>query len=77
MTHDELIDEIDFEIGSEEEISSALISLGSALRAVVELHKPQEFESDDEQVLVCSHCQWGVVGDTYPCTTIKVIVDNL
>lgn len=45
-----------------------------ALSAVIELHKPMQFEhGPDEYRQVCSHCQFGVVGDTYPCETIQVI----
>jgi hypothetical protein len=51
-----------------------------ALRVVVDLHKPKEFEFNDRPVFVCGHCQLGVVGDEYPCETIqaieKVLDDN-
>jgi hypothetical protein len=49
----------------------------SALLSVVELHKPKEFEFNDQPVLVCGHCQLGVVGDEYPCETIQAIEKEL
>ena len=49
----------------------------NALRAVVELHKPMEFQFNDNPVMVCGHCQIGVVGDKYPCETIQVIEKEL
>jgi hypothetical protein len=44
-----------------------------ALRKVVELHKPFNFEvAPDEYELVCD-CQVGAVGFRYPCSTIQAI----
>jgi len=49
-----------------------------ALRAVVELHKPFQFEiGPDKYKLVCSNCQHGVIGDVYPCETIQAIEKEL
>jgi len=49
-----------------------------ALCAVVELHKPEEFENGpDNYKLVCSHCQLGVIGEVYPCETIHAIEKEL
>lgn len=45
-----------------------------ALRAVVELHRPFQFETaPNEYKLVCSVCQHGVIGDVFPCETIQRI----
>lgn len=48
-------------------------ALIDALRAVIKLHTPKEFEFNDQPVLVCGHCQLGIVGDEYPCETIHTI----
>lgn len=48
-----------------------------ALSAVAELHKPMDFEFNDEIVQVCGHCQLGVVGDRYPCETIAAMEEEL
>ena len=79
MTHDELLaivnkyceDVVSGQIWTTEVFIKALC-------AVVELHKPFEFENGiDEYKPVCSHCQLGVVGDTYPCETIQAIENEL
>lgn len=48
-----------------------------AAQAAVELHAPKEFEFNDQLVIVCGHCQLGVVGDEYPCETIQAIEKEL
>ena len=76
MTHDELLAEINKEL----EIThwEAWHEGARALRAVVELHKPFQFESNpDEYKAVCQHCQMGIVGDEYPCETIRAIEKEL
>lgn len=70
MTHDELLAKID-------SFSCCSGAHELALRAVVKLHKPKEFEFNDQPVLVCAHCQLGVVGDEYPCETIQAIKKEL
>jgi len=68
MTHDELLARLSIEQGC---------PVGDALRAVIELHVPKEFEFNDEPVMVCGHCQLGIVGDEYPCETIQAIESQL
>ena len=76
MTHDELLARIDymkFEVGDSgiNEESTAI----QALRAVVELHKPQEITlPDGEWGANCSHCDFAF---NYPCPTIQVIEKEL
>ena len=82
MTHDELLARIDKEVftivsvndPSDIEIAR-LRRLKVALRAVVELHKPNELDE-------CINCkdEWGyndVRNETYPCDTIKAIEKEL
>ena len=66
MTHDELLDKILMECGCRNT---------KALRAVVELHQPQDITLPDgswgENCCVCMN------GWTYPCRTIQVIEKEL
>ena len=90
MTHDELLAKIDKQdhailisgIGSEMEVLR-LMTFRHALRAVIELHKPN---SDDgktcqahEQCWGCG--EWGGSDgcdcNAYPCTTIQAITKEL
>jgi len=70
MTHDELLDEIK----SLNDSCSISSRLGNALKAVVELHKPNEFGD-------CSICVIRTVIDlgvaSYPCPTIQAIEKEL
>ena len=72
MTHDELLNDIQLCLDN-----NYTKFLSSALRAVVKLHKPGEYEFNGQPVLVCNHCQLGVVGDEYPCETIQAIEKEL
>ena len=74
MTHEELLDKIDgWWLENDHDYQ-----LVNALRAVVQLHKPYQFEDGiNEYKPVCDHCQIGVVGDTYPCETIQAIEKEL
>ena len=70
MTHDELLAEID-------ERTSYLGNTDGiyfALRAVVELHKPELIESGEDSIFVCSTCnpEW-FWENPYPCATIQAI----
>ena len=72
MTHDELLAEIN-------RLDSVLTdSYGmSALRAVVELHKPK-VESDLNDYLICEECteiSWR--NEKWPCHTVKAIEEAL
>ena len=73
MTHDELLAKIEATIDVEYFKESWLGLL--ALRAVVELHKPQDITLPDgswgENCCVCDN------GWTYPCRTIQAIEKEL
>jgi len=79
MTHNELLEMIDFEVGCAElRYLEAGLPFTKAIHAVVQLHKPEEFENGpDDYKLVCSHCQLGVIGEIYPCETIQAIEKEL
>ena len=75
MTHDELlakINELDYVIGTEPSGDKAVL----ALRAVVELHKP-DVSWFDKTEPVCGHCGWGKTEMVYPCPTIQAIEKEL
>lgn len=76
MTHNELLAKI-YECFDSIPADYGQVSAGKALCAVVKLHKPGEYEFNGQPVLVCNHCQLGVVGDEYPCETIQVIEKEL
>lgn len=77
MTHDELLAKI-AKLSITPETNVVPSELATALMAVVELHKPDEFENGpDDYKLVCSHCQLGVIGEVYPCETIQAIEKEL
>ena len=71
MTHEELLAKLkNFEPDNELDASASMY----ALRAVMELHKPDEDEK------FCQECatltdQWA--GDAYPCATIQAIEKEL
>jgi hypothetical protein len=70
MTHDELLKKVSPNSQWIEEHPS-----WDALRAVVELHKPQEITlPDGDWGLNCGHCD---IGLTYPCPTIQAIEKEL
>lgn len=62
MTHDELLDLT---------MSDAMLAIRKALRAVVELHKPDEY--------CCPVCGpvLDICGVEYPCPTIQAIEEQL
>ena len=74
MTNDELIDEITEEI-KEKSFTQGYwpIRYLQALRAVVELHKPNKIPdwvpTEEENICWCAHI--------YPCPTIQAIEDML
>lgn len=74
MTYEDLLSDID---SDHYRNSRTLETPYAAIRAVLEVHKPMEFLFNDEPVLVCSSCQHGVVGDRYPCKTVKVVAKEL
>lgn len=81
MTHDELLELIDKDITfindmfykpstGQLEIRDRLIRHLYAERAVVELHKPDNWG-------ICEECNVGDYTVMYPCPTIKAVMDNL
>ena len=79
MTHDELLAKIDYTVAIYEGLSvldtRVLTAYLKALRAVVELHQPQDITLPDgswgENCYVCNN------GWTYPCRTIQAIEGQL
>ena len=71
MTHDELLEEINWWY---HQFPNDELKPVNALRAVVELHKPTGWDKDtnyaDEE---CIHCDNG----SYPCSTIQAIEKEL
>ena len=74
MTHDELLWAINsvVENGTCETVGH--YSSAKALRAVVELHKPQVSSFDDTECAACSSDELSVI---YPCETIQAIEKEL
>ena len=82
MTHDELLerlDELKYDVGDSgmnEEYKAIY-----ALRAVVELHKPDTFNIHGQTVSVCPECNseycWSDEEGQYPCPTIQAIEKEL
>ena len=71
MTHDELLTKINYDIEG-----NPYDEYMSALRAVVELHKPYDNSGDiDGSDLRCSECGQGF--EYYPCPTIQAIEKEL
>ena len=72
MTHDELLAKID----KESVTFSDITSMQSALRAVVELHKPGEHELVN--YVFCKGCtNEAYLAQPYPCPTIQAIEKEL
>ena len=65
MTHDELLQKIDYEISNGLGLMAVAI-LGEGLKAVVKLHKP------DLDGLICKECT-ASESEWYPCDTILAI----
>lgn len=85
MTHDELIAYIDDSTDGlkHEHLFAKLLANTKALRAVVELHKPVQGESDIQtyDYIGCDACvEWshdGSMNVAYPCLTIQAIEKEL
>jgi hypothetical protein len=75
MTHDELIEYIDDSTDGlkHEHLFEKLLANTNALRAVVELHKPN---ADGDE---CANCGWecGKELISFPCPTIQAIEKEL
>ena len=75
MTHDELLWAINSVVESGPCETVGHYSSAKALRAVVELHKPQEITlPNGEWGTNCGHCD---IGLTHPCPTIQAIEEHL
>lgn len=72
MTHDELL----AKINEGSRVCELDSPAWSALRAVVELHKPDESDFPDEWES-CVECSGNGYVAMYPCQTIKVIEKEL
>ena len=78
LAHKELLEKIDNEGEFLVQYFDSKPIIHSALRAVIELHKPFQFvDGIDEYKFVCQHCQLGAVGDIYPCETIRSIAEEV
>lgn len=74
MTHDELLAKVDHNLDKEIWFQD----MGYALRAVVELHKPEPMPLPDEaKDDVCSFCWHSGARWFYPCPTIEAIEEEL
>jgi hypothetical protein len=79
MTHNELLLKMDnLDIGLNNGFGEAKTIFGSskALRAVIELHKPDELDFPDEWES-CVECSGNGYVAMYPCQTIKAIEKEL
>ena len=75
MSHDELLKKL--LVTDKTNMEMEVIKWQLALYAVVELHKPFDYElAPDVYKLVCTNCQMGAV-EQYPCQTIQKIMDEL
>lgn len=72
MTHDQWISDLNKYIAVAEIATPGTAQLVKALRAVIELHKPDDsdFPDDYENCVECSSNGYLAM---YPCQTIKVI----
>ena len=83
MTHNELLAKID-NVGHSVEYghgieTSRIVKQLSALRAVVELHKPEQVYDNLNRIykLYCYHCDTYDNPTFYPCLTIQAIEKEL
>jgi hypothetical protein len=79
MTHEQLLAEIDqwliYSTAASDEKNKA-IGVLKALRAVIQMHKPDEVDFPDEWES-CVECSGNGYVAMYPCQTIKVIEKEL
>jgi hypothetical protein len=79
VTHDELLARVDDDEKFLEQYFGGKFKGQSALRAVVELHKPFMYDGRMGKYQRCSGCsseeEW--LGNTYPCPTIQAIEKEL
>jgi hypothetical protein len=76
MTHDELITKLNTAYIMRD--VDDIYNMHRALRAVVELHKPEPYDYNEELHFSCS-CNQNVLGflNPYPCPTIQAIEKEL
>ena len=74
MTHEELLASLDTYIKAVETDFPATVKTTLALRAVVELHKPNKIPTwvPTERDYICNDC-----AQLYPCRTISAIEEQL
>ena len=83
MTHDELLDKIYWHWKNADDAEFfGLSGYRKALRAVVELHKPEQeigggCDENGQELWVCIHCIDGDGFQDYPCPTIQSIEKEL
>ena len=76
MTHDQWISDLNKYIAIAEIATPATAQLVKALRAVIELHKPDESDFPDDYEN-CVECSGNGYVAMYPCQTIKAIEKEL
>ena len=76
MTHDQWISDLNKYIAIAEIATPATAQLVKALRAVIELHKPDESDFPDDYEN-CVECSGNGYVAMYPCQTIKIIEKEL
>ena len=75
MTHDELLEMVNFEVEvAELRYLEQGLAFAKALRAVAELHKPLTTPNNFTH---CPECQYGSASGSYPCKTIQAIEKEL
>jgi 2,3-bisphosphoglycerate-independent phosphoglycerate mutase len=91
MTHDELLEELNYAVQEYDKAYDNTNYYYTALRAVVELHKPvisqqvkdtypNDSERRESEPKVCEECSdiWEMdMGIVYPCSTIEAIEKEL
>lgn len=75
MTHDELLKELDYAKGANTPMNGRWLFY-KALRAIVELHKPDDSDFPDEWEN-CIECSGNGYSALYPCDTIRAIEKEL
>ena len=75
MTHDELLEELDDYI--EGDISNLNFRIAKSLRAVVEYHYPETVELTSSTGKDYSYVRCFCKAEMYPCTTVKLIEEEL
>jgi hypothetical protein len=77
MTHDELVEQLDFAVNGIGDKYAYMRQGWVALRAVVELHEPGDYGHDSWQACLHCSCQDCHTFIVYPCSTIQTIEKGL